>query len=451
MKSRYIHAPTELPTDASILIYGAGGRGTSFMELSQNCGIRVQGFIDSFKSGKLHGLPIIHVDELNQALATPKFSGALVVIASAFHRKINKMLQERAIDNYIYLDPGEGLPLVDVPVNNLPAILNTHSHPLSVARKQAVTQKSGHTLRCHSLSSIYFRPSGLSLCCWMPDLVEIPPNGSTTELTAALRRLDAIRHELAKALDHGLCHYCAVCPEAATARIAPLSNKFTGLHLDVSTQCNLSCTYCIVKNTFRGVDYDFKALCNLALQYEFTVEKPIFDWGGAGEPTLFPEFEALTSTLLERGGNGLVYTNALRYSEGIANGLAKGRLRIVCSIDAGTRKTYALVRGVDAFEKVWSNLRRYLADGAIGVMLKYIITENNAHAEEIKSFVTRCVEERVRSVQISHDFYQNEISVQEKLAMELMTDLCRKAGIQVHILGTAVPETLAKSLTNETR
>jgi sulfatase maturation enzyme AslB (radical SAM superfamily) len=440
----YIHSIDELPADAPLLLYGAGARGRTLAEAAAARGQRVLGFVDSFNSGEFMGLPVHALAQLPEVLAGPQAAGALLVVTSAFHHKIAQGLAQIGITGqHVFLDPTEGPPLVDVPVRDMPRELARHTHTLCATRrhpgrKAAAPEKR---LRCSSFSTVYFRPSGLTLCCWLPDMVELPENAGPQEFRAALERLMDLRRELVDALDQGENPFCASCPELYETGRHALPERLRGVHLDVSTKCNLNCSYCIVKNTFRGVAYDFDGLFAELRASGLLAEGPEFDWGGAGEPTLYPGFARITGALLDEGGFGLVYTNALRFSEAVERGL-RGKLRITCSLDAGTRETYAAVRGVDGFEQVWANIRRYLAAGADNVSLKYIVTRDNCAEGEIRAFAERCKREGVRRVVISKDFYRSEISPEEEHALRLLSRLLDEAGVGRCFLNTAVPEAI---------
>ncbi len=445
MSATYFHDAAELPPGVPLLIYGAGGRGQTLAGAIQAAGAnRLLGFVDSFKAGECMDLPVRRLDDLPVFLARPEAAGARIVVASTFHRKIAVALASIGImDQFVCLDPTEEPPLVDVPTAEVPGVLARHRHPLCATRRpsRGGGRLEAGCLRCGSFSSVYFRPSGLTLCCWLPDLVELPEKAGPSDFLAALRRLDAIRHELAASLDRGENPFCASCPELCETPESALPTRFDGLHLDVSTKCNLNCSYCIVKNTFQGVEYDFDALLRTLRTSGMLAEGPYFDWGGAGEPTLYPGFGALTEELLAEGGHGLVYSNALRFSEVIEWGL-RGRLSLTCSVDAGTSETYAAVRGVDGFERVWTNIARYVAAGASNVAVKYIVTADNASEGEIAAFVRRCQREGVRRVIISRDFYREDVPERERAALRSLAGQLSGAGIEYNFLGMAVPEGL---------
>jgi wyosine [tRNA(Phe)-imidazoG37] synthetase (radical SAM superfamily) len=96
------------------------------------------------------------------------------------------------------------------------------------------------------------------------------------------------------------------------------------------------------------------------------------------------------------------YSNASVYNEKIAEILLKGRSRIISSIDAGTRETFAKIKGVDIFDKVCENLTKYAQNGI--VELKYILLPGvNDNEHEINSLLTRCKQAKISFVSVSRD------------------------------------------------
>src|SRR5438270_13047585 len=83
---------------------------------------------------------------------------------------------------------------------------------------------------------------------------------------------------------------------------------------------------------------------------------------GLGEPLLNKDLPRMVSYLKARGtyvlfnSNGIART-AKRGQELIDAGLDEYRL----SMDGATRETYAQVRGADAFDKIWRNVRTFIA------------------------------------------------------------------------------------------
>jgi molybdenum cofactor biosynthesis enzyme MoaA len=85
----------------------------------------------------------------------------------------------------------------------------------------------------------------------------------------------------------------------------------------------------------------------------------------------------------------------------------KERGRLYISIDAGTRSTYARVKGIDFFDKIRGNLMKYSkAVGFSPYEIKYIfIPEVNDSIADVDGFVALCESVCANHVLISYDFY----------------------------------------------
>lgn len=117
--------------------------------------------------------------------------------------------------------------------------------------------------------------------------------------------------------------------------------------------CNVLCTYCWLnyadyspmRDTRRrkAQKYRIGPVIDQVLDHGLLKQEAIIDWGGGGEPTLNPDFDS-------------------------------GTLRILCSLDAGTRETYARIKQRDRFDRVVTNLRRYIERGAV-VVPKFLVVD----------------------------------------------------------------------------
>lgn len=109
---KFVDSPDKLPKDASIWLYGAGGRGHEFLECVARSrpDVHVHGFIDSHTSGECAGLPKVRLADY---VHTP---GTLIVICSAFSREIRVGLHKRGIQEHVtyVLDGPHVVGVVDV-------------------------------------------------------------------------------------------------------------------------------------------------------------------------------------------------------------------------------------------------------------------------------------------------------------------------------------------------
>jgi len=441
-KPRYFTHPRELPEGAEVLVYGAGGRGRSFLRSmkTHGSGLKAVGFLDSFKPGRAEGLPVHPVSELPELLRAHGAVRPVIVVASYYHKAIGEELARRGVTDYhVLLEECEAIPYLDLPDEEALGMLNARKHPLN-AHPKDTRARDGRRFRCMSLTALYLRPTGFSLCCWMPDLVH------ATEPARALSRLDGIRRRLIGGIDRGECPFCASCPELVPTANPVDTDKVTLLHMDTSTTCNLACSYCNVKDSMPRCDYDPQAVFGLLREEGRLAPGYSFDWGGFGEPSINPHFGPITRLMLDDGASGLVYSNALVRSPVIEQGLAAGKLTIVCSVDAGTRETYRAVRNVDAFEAVWKNIAAYVRLNPELVRIKYIVTPGNAGREETDAFVERCAESGVRHVTIAKDFFSRRTPAPVREGVRNLALECARRGLEYTFLPTAIGPAFVRSL-----
>ncbi len=91
---KHIDGPHLLPKRSSILIYGAGGKGQNFRAMVEveRPDVKLLGFLDTFKSGNLVGLPVTCISDYNHN------TNNIVVVCSAYADEILQELANRKID-----------------------------------------------------------------------------------------------------------------------------------------------------------------------------------------------------------------------------------------------------------------------------------------------------------------------------------------------------------------
>lgn len=129
------------------------------------------------------------------------------------------------------------------------------------------------------------------------------------------------------------------------------------------------------------------------------------------------------------------YTNASVFNEKVAEILSKGRSKICVSMDAGTRETFAKIKGIDIFDKVCENLRRYSEYGV--VELKYIFLPGvNDNKTDIDGFLALCQMVKVKSVSISRNM--QDMNALDEQTLVMIADLAgalKDAGITPSLPG----------------
>jgi MoaA/NifB/PqqE/SkfB family radical SAM enzyme len=131
------------------------------------------------------------------------------------------------------------------------------------------------------------------------------------------------------------------------------------LYLEVTNRCNLRCRTC---PQFFGMAEPFHDLSwerFLAITEQLPRLRRVV-LHGIGEPLLNPDLGRMIRHLKGRGAYVLFNSNGLLLRGAKAHALAASGLdELRVSIDGGTPETYRTVRGVDGFDRILANLRRF--------------------------------------------------------------------------------------------
>lgn len=284
-----------------------------------------------------------------------------------------------------------------------------------------MNEKTAEYLSCRDLqSSVYLAPTQVRACCQRFFLNGVQ-QGDVVLLD--IEKGDAVNSEtiyhskqnLIKLINNNKPNPCTGCPyieKKEWDKNESLTIKH--LSLEYHSICNLKCTYCS-EEYFGGknVQYDLHELLNTWSKDLVLDGCDSIVWGG-GEPTLDPRFKEMLDVVLVKIKPKYLrfFTNSVKYSDEIQNLLDSKRIYITTSIDAGTKKTYDLIRGYDRFEKVFTNLSRYAQFNPNHLTIKYIFTSENHNEEELVQFLSKIEENKLIhcNYQISFDFTQEFIS-----------------------------------------
>src|SRR5437763_4054596 len=132
------------------------------------------------------------------------------------------------------------------------------------------------------------------------------------------------------------------------------------IYIEPASRCNELCQQCprtlLSREEDRDLTYD---------EFRYIVDQfPVLErvvLHGLGEPLLNKDLPRMIRYLKERGTYVLFNSNGILLNEKrgqalIDSGLDEYRL----SMDGSTREMYAHVRGVDAFDKIWRNVRAFI-------------------------------------------------------------------------------------------
>lgn len=176
--------------------------------------------------------------------------------------------------------------------------------------------------------------------------------------------------------------------------------------------CNSNCVYCaaprdkyLIENTkvYKVLPLIKDMIKNNILKKDGTI-----DFAG-GEPTIYSEFESLLGEFIKNDFKKIiVHTNAIKKSRSLIKGLKKGVVRVLVSIDAGSKEVHEKVKQVKSYDKVWKHLKEYAKNqpkGADYVKSKYIIVPNiNDTEEEINLWLEKSKSINIKSVVLNLDF-----------------------------------------------
>jgi molybdenum cofactor biosynthesis enzyme MoaA len=197
------------------------------------------------------------------------------------------------------------------------------------------------------------------------------------------------------------------------------------------THCNLRCRYChSTEPGFRHVERPPNVLPLIKDLVRRRLLSPNCEigWSG-GEPTLLDEFDELSSYLAAIGARQNLHTNAVLLSRAAMHWIPKSLYRMYISVDAGTRGTYQLLKGADAFEQVWANIARYISVGGRRVLPKMILMKENL--AEVAQFVA--LSHRAGAWTVVCDLNNKEEHLDDDVvhAAVIMLEECARRGIRM--------------------
>ena len=237
-----------------------------------------------------------------------------------------------------------------------------------------------------------------------------------------------------------------------TTSIATLPRS---IYIEPTSRCNELCQQCprtlLSREDDRDLSFD---------NFRFIVDQfPALDrvvLHGLGEPLLNKDLPRMISYLKSRGtyvlfnSNGILL-NAKRGQALIDAGLDEYRL----SMDGATPETYAHVRGVDAFDKIWRNIRAFVAmqkeqnTSKPAVSLWFTAMRENLH--ELAGLVDLAYENGIREIHLQRLVYFEQGLAHSKQALfrrstreelELVRSCeqrCQERGIIFTAAGSATP------------
>lgn len=243
-----------------------------------------------------------------------------------------------------------------------------------------------------------------------------------------------------------------IASTSVTPRVVPLPRS---IYIEPTSRCNELCQQCprtlLSREDDRDLSFD---------DFRFIVDQfPALDCvvlHGLGEPLLNKELPLMIRYLKDRGTYVLFNSNgiALTPKRGqalIDAGLDEYRL----SMDGSNRETYARIRGVDAFEKIWRNIKSFIElqkarhTSKPAVSLWFTAMKENLH--ELPGLVELAATSGITEIHLQRLVYFEEGLAQAKQSLfrrstheelELVRScerMCQERGIAFTASGSATP------------
>ena len=196
--------------------------------------------------------------------------------------------------------------------------------------------------------------------------------------------------------------------------------------------CNLSCRYCGNKKTKpenAKSSAVFISILQRLKKYDLLANDAII-FLASGEITVDPNRNEILDAV--KGYKVHVGTNGVKFDEYMARTLENSGLLSI-SIDSGTRETYKMIKGMDAYDTVWENIKLYKGFG-LTVQPKYIFLPENSNETDVTGFIQSLLDADINKLSCSADANRkNVLSAQEIENVCYMLDLAKANGISTSL------------------
>ncbi len=180
-------------------------------------------------------------------------------------------------------------------------------------------------------------------------------------------------------------------------------DKINNLEIFHWNQCNCACVYCgnrsethlkITEKKCKSEFVDLYKILKCFIKEERFSEHVNVSFVG-GEPAILKEFPDILKLFLKNNYKMHILTNGILYEKIFAKSLKMNKENyMTISIDSGCSETFKKIKGVDKFDIVVNNIKRYVKDSgenSKNLILKYILIEGlNDNKEEIIKWLELC-------------------------------------------------------------
>lgn len=257
---------------------------------------------------------------------------------------------------------------------------------------------------CEKLySDIMFMPDSVRTCCFSTKMPYNPPKlfykpASGFNKLSYLYKIYKIMKQ--NQTEDAVCKGCKFFKKQTVPMFSGEKN-INFLTINHFTKCNCSCVYCVYGDYVNKTDKTpNKILPVIKKMFDKNMinECCLINWGG-GEPTIYPEFEQLAAFFRQNKIHQAVNSSGVVFSKEISDGMKDNSMSIQISPDAGTAQTYAMIKRVDKFDIVWSNIAKYALFPDM-LFVKYIFFSLNSDENEVRKFIEKCIETGVKNIVI---------------------------------------------------
>ena len=276
----------------------------------------------------------------------------------------------------------------------------------------------------HILGSIDLSVSGFKYCNEVYD----GPEYINYRDKNAFKKNEERRIEIINNMKRGLIpNKCQTCPLLQEKEWKEFDGIIYKLTIFNWKHCNAKCFYCSVNSNFyKGIkksdDYDALPIINHLIEENRITSNTFVAFQG-GEPTMLLEFPEILRLIRNQNCRIEILTNGIKYEAAIAETInTKEDVSICISLDCGSRELYKKIKGVDKFDEVLENIKKYInnsQENANKIRLKYIVLPNiNDNKNEIDKFFNLCKELNIKTVSRTVNHNESKISTNSNKIIE---------------------------------
>lgn len=272
---------------------------------------------------------------------------------------------------------------------------------------------------------ISYRKDNFSPCCITKQCPVIVTSGSIPDRIAHWQRYTT---QLTDDIRNNRPNDCSKCPHLKYGfwrKTVKLDTVSFGTN-QPGDVCNYKCVYCFAEGNLGRLKNDKNGFTTYEIIRQLS-EMPEFDTPNFniqlsnGEFSINKYCNEIFDILLKTKWRVAFVTNMSTYREKFAEFLKTGRTKSVqTSLDAGTRETYKKVKGVDCFDRVIENLKKYPFRD-INLRLKYIFLEGiNDNEADIDGFYDVVKSVGCKTIVMSSNLFKPYTDKMRELTLRLI-------------------------------